>query len=146
VAARVLGGRAPKVDHVEDREHRHPSPGGVPQSKLRVDACVRLRSVMFSSREMQPESASSEELHDYPGGYAIDRRGAGRQFQSDFLEFFARCHGSVPLFVYVPLILWMFWLTATRTDLSFAAAAGLTLAGVLVWTFAEYWLHRVVFH
>jgi sterol desaturase/sphingolipid hydroxylase (fatty acid hydroxylase superfamily) len=103
---------------------------------------------------MQPEPVRHEELgelgredlRDYPGGYAIDRRGAGRQFENDFLEFFSRCHGSVPLIVYVPMIVWLFWLTATRTDLSLLAALGLTLAGVFVWTLAEYWLHRVVFH
>ena len=95
---------------------------------------------------MQPKPVSSEDLDDYPGGYSIDRRGAGRQFENDFLESFSRCHGSVPLFIYVPLIAWMFWLTGTQTELSFASALGVTLAGLFVWTLAEYWLHRLVFH
>ena len=50
---------------------------------------------------MQPE-ATSNEITDYPGGYEIDRKGGGRQFDSDLLEFFSRCHGSVPLIIYDP--------------------------------------------
>lgn len=95
---------------------------------------------------MPSESASSQEIRDYPGGYHIDRKGAGRQFDSDFLEFFSRCHGSLPLIIYGPIVAYLGYLTFTRTDISVAAALGLVAAGVFIWTFAEYWLHRVVFH
>ncbi|MCA9701890.1 MAG: hypothetical protein KC431_30495, partial [Myxococcales bacterium] len=94
---------------------------------------------------MHTDSAS-DEIRDYPGGYEIDRKGAGRQFESDFFEFFSRCHGSVPLIIYGPVILVIFWLAATQTELGLGAIAGLTLAGLFVWTLAEYWLHRLVFH
>ena len=86
---------------------------------------------------MPSESASSQEIRDYPGGYHIDRKGAGRQFDSDFLEFFSRCHGSLPLIIYGPIVVYLGYLTFTRTDISVAAALGLVAAGVFIWTFAE---------
>ncbi|EDM75548.1 fatty acid hydroxylase [Plesiocystis pacifica SIR-1] len=91
-------------------------------------------------------SAPSPDLSDYPGGYTINRKGAGRQFDNDFLEAFSRCHGSIPLIIYAPVVGWLFYRTATTTELGVAATVGLTLAGIFVWTLAEYWLHRIVFH
>lgn len=95
---------------------------------------------------MGREQGITDEIRDYPGGYRIDKRGAGRQFDNDFLEFFSRCHGSVPLLIYGPIIAWVLWLAASRTPLGFLAIVGLVAVGVFAWTFAEYWLHRVVFH
>lgn len=92
--------------------------------------------------EMSPAASRGK----YVGDYSIERKGTGRQFESNFLEFFSRCHGSVPLIIYGPMVLWIFWLTATRTELGLFPAIGLTAAGVFIWTFSEYWLHRTVFH
>jgi sterol desaturase/sphingolipid hydroxylase (fatty acid hydroxylase superfamily) len=77
------------------------------------------------------------------GAYEIDRRGAGRQFRSDFLEKFSRCHGLVPLVVYLPIIGWCLW--ASR-GLGAGPLVAFVAAGLFVWTLAEYWLHRLVFH
>ncbi|NVB42281.1 sterol desaturase family protein [Pseudenhygromyxa sp. WMMC2535] len=87
---------------------------------------------------------SSDELSN--PGYEIHRKGSSRYFESDFFEFFSRCHGSVPLLVYGPIVLWVLYLSATSTSLSAGAIVGLVFLGVFVWSFAEYWLHRVAFH
>ncbi|MCA9693735.1 MAG: sterol desaturase family protein [Myxococcales bacterium] len=71
--------------------------------------------------------------------------GSGRQFKSDLLEPFSRCHGLVPLFVYGPLVFWLLWLSVER-GLAAGTILGYFAVGVFVWTFAEYWMHRVIFH
>ncbi len=78
-------------------------------------------------------------------GRTIHVTGSGRQFKSDFLEKFSKCHGLVPLFIYAPLVFWLVWLSLHR-GLSVGTIAGYAALGVFIWTFAEYWLHRTVFH
>ena len=53
-------------------------------------------------------------------------------------------HHLVPVAIYVPAILVLLVLGVGRT--SVLGAAGLFAAGYLMWTLAEYWIHRVVFH
>ena len=65
-----------------------------------------------------------------------------RMFRSDVLEWFSHVHPAVPHVIYVPLVLGLLWTeraTPGRTAL-------LWLAGVALWTLAEYVLHRFVFH
>ncbi len=65
-----------------------------------------------------------------------------RMFRSDFLERFSHVHPAVPHVIYVPLVLGLLWTeraTPGRTAL-------LWLGGVVLWTLAEYLLHRFVFH
>lgn len=65
-------------------------------------------------------------------------------FQSDFLDWFSRIDYKVPLFIYIPVIIYfLYW--------SFMAVAPLYILplialGLFVWTFTEYNLHRFVFH
>jgi dihydroceramide fatty acyl 2-hydroxylase len=66
-------------------------------------------------------------------------------FESDFLNFFSRVHPAIPAIVFVPVIGVMEWLGADR-GLGAVELLLLTLAGVLIWTLTEYWLHRLVFH
>lgn len=68
---------------------------------------------------------------------------SARLFKSDFLERFTHVHWSVPILVYLPVILY-FLLRPTRPATGLAVA--LFLGGMLVWTFTEYMLHRFVFH
>lgn len=69
-----------------------------------------------------------------------------RMFQSNFLEAFSKVHFSVPLFIYIPIILVMIFLSTIRFNLSLPNITGYFLLGILVWTFTEYSLHRFVFH
>jgi hypothetical protein len=65
-------------------------------------------------------------------------------FASPFLERFSRAHPLTPAVIYLPLV-----------ALAVAYALGLqsptrallgVLAGYLLWTVSEYWLHRTLFH
>lgn len=68
-----------------------------------------------------------------------------RMFETDFLEKFSRIHPITPFVVYVPVVLAVFYRSLVRGS-GVVAVAGLALAGFLLWTFAEYLLHRYVFH
>lgn len=66
-------------------------------------------------------------------------------FENELLEKFSRIHPATPFIVYVPVVLTAFYRTYAR-GLDAATAVGLVMGGVLVWTLAEYVLHRYVFH
>lgn len=65
-----------------------------------------------------------------------------RMFRSDVLEWFSHVHPAVPHVIYVPLVAGLVW-SARGTP---GRTALLWLAGVVLWTLAEYLLHRFVFH
>jgi sterol desaturase/sphingolipid hydroxylase (fatty acid hydroxylase superfamily) len=69
-----------------------------------------------------------------------------RMFANDVLERFSRIHPSTVFLVWIPVAVFLLARSAMRHHLSAAAIAAMFLAGVLVWTFAEYVLHRWVFH
>jgi sterol desaturase/sphingolipid hydroxylase (fatty acid hydroxylase superfamily) len=66
-------------------------------------------------------------------------------FQSAFLNFFSRVHPAIPAIIFVPVIVAMEWLGASRGSAAWELAL-LSLAGVAIWTLTEYWLHRLFFH
>ena len=66
-------------------------------------------------------------------------------FDNAFLNFFSRVHPSIPAIVFVPVVVAMEWLGADR-GYGPLQLAGLTLAGLGIWTLTEYWLHRLLFH
>ena len=66
-------------------------------------------------------------------------------FENRILNFFSRVHPSVPALIYIPVIIAMYWL-AIRDGSGALALVGLTIAGLLIWTLSEYWLHRLLFH
>ncbi len=66
-------------------------------------------------------------------------------FENRVLNFFSRVHPSVPALIFIPIIGVMYWLAIDQAA-SVGAVIGLTLAGLLVWTLSEYWLHRLLFH
>jgi sterol desaturase/sphingolipid hydroxylase (fatty acid hydroxylase superfamily) len=78
-----------------------------------------------------------------------------RLFKSDFLEFFTHIHPVVVLIIWVPVAVY-FMATAIRNQLgeiagqvSSTSPASIPLgflAGLFLWTLAEYTLHRFVFH
>jgi sterol desaturase/sphingolipid hydroxylase (fatty acid hydroxylase superfamily) len=65
-------------------------------------------------------------------------------FENDLLDKLSRVHPSVPLIIFIPAILALAYLGLDRN--SVPAFLGLVVAGYVVWTLTEYWLHRVVFH
>lgn len=66
-------------------------------------------------------------------------------FESDFLEFFSRVHPATPLIVFVPVIIYMIYLSVTL-QFTILQIAEWFVFGLVFWTFAEYALHRFVFH
>jgi sterol desaturase/sphingolipid hydroxylase (fatty acid hydroxylase superfamily) len=81
---------------------------------------------------------------------AMSKRGESlespRMFEHDFLDFFSRCHPAVVAVIYVPGVLVAAYYSIQRSGVSTGATAVLIACGFAFWTFAEYWLHRLVFH
>ena len=69
-----------------------------------------------------------------------------RMFESDFLEAFSKVHFSVPLFIYVPVITYLFYISIFEYAAPALDIIGLIITGAAVWTLTEYLLHRFMFH
>ncbi len=69
-----------------------------------------------------------------------------RMFENDFLESLTKIHFSVPLILYVPIIGYFIFLSATTYEKSVLIITGLFLAGFFFWSVFEYILHRYIFH
>lgn len=72
------------------------------------------------------------------------RARAPRFFHRDRLERLVRAHPASPYVLYLPLIAACLWRAGRALDVP--VLLGLLLAGWLLWTFVEYWLHRGFFH
>jgi sterol desaturase/sphingolipid hydroxylase (fatty acid hydroxylase superfamily) len=68
-----------------------------------------------------------------------------RMFKSSLVESLSKVHFLVPLFIFVPAIIFFTYLAFTN-DISLAAFALFFLIGIAVWTATEYLLHRFIFH
>ena len=69
-----------------------------------------------------------------------------RMFSSDFMDSFSRVHWTVPLYLYIPVIGFSVYASIAYTKLSWYMGIMWFLLGVILWTLAEYILHRFVFH
>ena len=69
-----------------------------------------------------------------------------RMFENDFLEALSRVHFTVPLYIYIPVICYFLYKAIVDFSLSFGTIISLVLIGIVVWTLAEYTLHRFIFH
>lgn len=69
-----------------------------------------------------------------------------RMFKSDFMESLSRVHPSVPLIIFVPVILYMLYLSIFEFKIGLLSIVGLVIFGLFIWTITEYLLHRFVFH
>jgi sterol desaturase/sphingolipid hydroxylase (fatty acid hydroxylase superfamily) len=69
-----------------------------------------------------------------------------RMFNNDFMEALSRVHPVVPLVVFVPVILFMLFLSVYEYNIKILNIVGLIFFGVFIWTITEYLLHRFVFH
>ena len=80
-----------------------------------------------------------------PGGSRSDHlRASPPLLPIASLDKLTRVHHLVPVAIYVPAVVVLLVLGIGRT--SVLGAIGLFAAGYLMWTLAEYWIHRVVFH
>ncbi len=77
--------------------------------------------------------------------YVSNKDETARMFKSDFLEAFSKVHWTVPLFIYVPVIGYLFYLIIAD-KIPALEIIGLFAAGLFIWTITEYLLHRFIFH
>ena len=71
---------------------------------------------------------------------------SSRMFKSNFLEALSKIHYSVPLFIYIPVILYFLYKTFFSLPTGILTGIFLYGAGLFCWSFLEYVLHRFVFH
>jgi sterol desaturase/sphingolipid hydroxylase (fatty acid hydroxylase superfamily) len=77
--------------------------------------------------------------------YISNKDESVRIFKSDFLEAFTHVHPAVPHVLFAPVIAFTLYQSYAR-GLGAGAIALTFVTGVLVWTVAEYFVHRYVFH
>ncbi len=69
-----------------------------------------------------------------------------RMFKSDFFEALSKVHFTVPLYIYVPVIIFFLYKSIGQFHLSFINIVVYILFGAFIWTITEYTLHRFIFH
>ncbi len=67
-------------------------------------------------------------------------------FENKFLDKFSRVAWYVPILLFTPVIIYFLYLSFSDPSLNIFKILGLFLFGMLVWTSAEYFFHRFVFH
>ena len=65
--------------------------------------------------------------------YVSNKDETVRMFENDFMEFFSRVHYTVPLYVYVPVILILMYLSIFVYKISALNIFVLLVGGVLAW-------------
>jgi len=73
-------------------------------------------------------------------------KGTRRLFDNPILERLSRTHISVPLIIFAIYSTALVYWSVTHTTLSVWATVGLFFAGLLVFTWVEYLVHRYLFH
>jgi sterol desaturase/sphingolipid hydroxylase (fatty acid hydroxylase superfamily) len=81
-----------------------------------------------------------------PKNFVSNSHESTRMFKSNFMESLSKVHFSVPLFIYVPVILFFFYKAFFVANIGTLPFFGYLLLGIFVWSLAEYLLHRFVFH
>jgi len=69
-----------------------------------------------------------------------------RMFNNDFLEACSRVHPSVPVIIYLPVISYFMYKSIATYEFSFITIFTMVVFGIVVWSLAEYTLHRFIFH
>ena len=78
--------------------------------------------------------------------YVSNSTESSRMFKSNFLESLSKVHFSVPLFIFIPVIVYFSWKSLQPGGLVWYDFVLTVLGGLFVWTFTEYFMHRFVFH
>ncbi|MBA4405782.1 fatty acid hydroxylase [bacterium] len=81
-----------------------------------------------------------------PKNYISNKDETIRLFENDFLEALSRVHWTVPLILFIPMILLLLYRGLFIVSLPVSEILLLIIYGLMVWTFTEYILHRFVFH
>ncbi len=78
--------------------------------------------------------------------YVSNKDESVRLFKSDVLEVFTKVHYTMPLFVFVPVIIYCAYYALAVQKLAILPFLGMIPIGLAMWTLVEYVLHRFVFH
>jgi 4-hydroxysphinganine ceramide fatty acyl 2-hydroxylase len=78
--------------------------------------------------------------------YVSNSQESVRMFKNDFLESLSKVHFTVPLYIFVPVIIISSYLALFEYKIGIATFLGLSALGLFVWSFVEYIMHRFVFH
>lgn len=78
--------------------------------------------------------------------YVSNSTESSRMFKSNVLESLSKVHFSVPLFIFIPVIVYFSWKSLQPGGLVWYDFVLTVLGGLFVWTFTEYFMHRFVFH
>jgi len=76
----------------------------------------------------------------------IHNKGQARIFRSQYLEMLTKTHPLVIWSMYLPLIIFLLYVSFARLHFSFYYILLLFSTGVFCWTFFEYLIHRFAFH
>jgi 4-hydroxysphinganine ceramide fatty acyl 2-hydroxylase len=77
--------------------------------------------------------------------YVSNSQESVRMFKSDFLESLSKVHFTVPLFIFVPVIIFCVY-NDFQNAIGLVTFFELFVLGLFVWTFVEYIMHRFIFH
>src|SRR5690349_13078480 len=80
-----------------------------------------------------------------PDRAALARPSTCQMFETPLIERFSRIHPASPFVFWLPMLGYAGY-RAWSNGVGVGTGVGLFLLGVLLWTFAEYMLHRYVFH
>lgn len=81
-----------------------------------------------------------------PKNFVSNKDETVRMFNSNFMEALSRVHPSVPLIIYVPVILVMLYYSIFVYKVEALSIIGFIIFGIFIWTITEYLLHRFIFH
>jgi len=81
-----------------------------------------------------------------PKNYISNKDETIRMFENDFMEALSHVHWTIPLWVFIPIISFLLYRGFYVFKLPVLISIYLIIAGLIIWTFTEYTLHRYVFH
>jgi sterol desaturase/sphingolipid hydroxylase (fatty acid hydroxylase superfamily) len=77
--------------------------------------------------------------------FVSNSRESARMFKYDWMEPFSKVHFTVPLIIYIPIIIFFLYKSVLFISPWYFIPL-LYLGGVFLWTLTEYILHRFLFH
>jgi sterol desaturase/sphingolipid hydroxylase (fatty acid hydroxylase superfamily) len=77
--------------------------------------------------------------------YISNSQESVRMFKSDFFEALSKVHYTVPIWLFMPVIIYLVG-KGVQQDLNVWEYPATIFAGFIVWTIVEYIMHRYVFH
>lgn len=78
--------------------------------------------------------------------YISNSKESVRMFKSNFLESLSKVHFSVPLFIFIPVIIYFLRQALWVGKMPFITFLGYYLLGLFIWMLTEYVMHRFIFH